>query len=69
MVLIGNIDGKLRTDRYVVYPRYQAKGHRTIANMYVTLLQLAGVKRDTFGMPDPNLKDLDQQGPLAELLA
>jgi hypothetical protein len=69
MVLIGNIDGKLRTDRYVVYPRYQAKGHRTIANMYVTLLQLAGVKCDTFGMADPNLKDLDQKGPLAELLA
>jgi hypothetical protein len=37
--------------------------------MYVTLLQLAGVKCDTFGMADPNLKDLDQKGPLAELLA
>lgn len=70
MVLIGNIDRKLRTDgRYVVFPRYQGRGHRTIANMYVTLLHLAGVRRDAFGMPDPNLRDLDQNGPLAELLA
>jgi hypothetical protein len=37
--------------------------------MYVTLLHLAGVRRDAFGMPDPNLRDLDQNGPLAELLA
>jgi hypothetical protein len=37
--------------------------------MYVTLLQLAGSKRESFGMADPNLKDLDQHGPLAELLA
>jgi len=24
---------------------------------------------DTFGMPDPNLADFDQHGPLAELIA
>jgi hypothetical protein len=37
--------------------------------MYVTLLQLAGSQRTSFGMPDPNLKDLDQHGPLEELLS
>jgi len=37
--------------------------------MYVTLLQLAGSMRDSFGMADPNLKDFDQHGPLAELMA
>jgi hypothetical protein len=37
--------------------------------MYVTLLQLAGSQRTSFGMGDPNLKDLDQHGPLEELLA
>jgi hypothetical protein len=37
--------------------------------MYVTLLQLAGSNRDTFGMRDQGLRDLDQNGPLAELLA
>ena len=54
---------------YVDYPGYGNQGHRTTANMYVTLLQLAGSQRTEFGMPDPNLKDLDQHGPLEELLA
>lgn len=69
MVVIGNMGGKLKTGRYVDYPGYGQKGHRTTANLYVTLLQLAGSNRESFGMADPNLKDLDQHGPLAELLA
>jgi hypothetical protein len=69
MVLIGNLGGKLKAGRYIDYPGYGQKNHRTTANMYVTLLQLAGSKRESFGMADPNLKDLDQHGPLAELLA
>ncbi|MEX2214169.1 MAG: DUF1552 domain-containing protein [Phycisphaeraceae bacterium] len=69
MVLIGNIDKKLKTGRYIDYPGYGHKHHRTTANLYVTLLHLAGADRDSFGMADPNLKDLDQHGPLAELLA
>jgi hypothetical protein len=69
MVLIGNIDGKLKTGRFVDYPGYAQPGHRTTANMYVSLLQLAGSQRDSFGMPDPALKDFDQHGPLAELFA
>ncbi len=69
MVVIGDMGGKLKTGRYVDFPGYGRKGHRTIANMYLTLLHLAGATRDTFGVSDPNLKDLDQTGPLAELLA
>jgi len=69
MVVIGNMGGQLKTGRYLDYPGYGQKGHRTTANMYVTLLQLAGSRRESFGQPDPNLKDLDQHGPLAELLA
>jgi hypothetical protein len=69
MVVIGDMGGKLKTGRYVDYPGYGHKGHRTTANMYLTLLHLAGAKRDTFGTPDPNLKDIDQTGPLSELLA
>ena len=45
------------------------KGHRTTANMDMTLLPPAGEKRDTFGVADPNLKDIDQSGPLGVLLA
>lgn len=69
MVVLGNLGGKLKTGRYVDYPGYGQKGHRTTANLYVTLLQLAGANRESFGMADPNLKDLDQHGPLVELLA
>jgi hypothetical protein len=68
MVLIGNIGNRLRTGRYIDYPGYGQRGHRTIANMYVTLLHLAGSDRDSFGMADQGLRDLDQHGPLAELL-
>jgi len=69
MVVLGNISGKLKTGRYVDYPAYGYKGHRTTANMYVTLLQLAGSDRTSFGMSDPGLKDFDQHGPLDELFA
>ena len=69
MVVLGNIGGKLKTGRFVDYPAYGYKGHRTIANMYVTLLQIAGSSRTSFGVPDPGLKDFDQHGPLEELLA
>lgn len=69
MVVIGNLGGKLKTGRYLDYPGYGQKGHRTTANLFVTLLQLAGAQRDSFGMADPGLKDFDQHGPLSELLA
>jgi hypothetical protein len=69
MVVIGNVNNKLRTGRYIDYPGYGYHGHRTTANMYVTLLQLAGSDRSSFGVPDPALQHLDQYGPLEELLA
>lgn len=68
MVVLGNIDGKLKTGRYLDYPAYGYPGHRTTANFYVTLLQLAGSTRTNFGKADPGLKDFDQHGPLEELL-
>lgn len=69
MVVLGNIGGTLKTGRYIDYPAYGYRGHRTTANMYVTLLQLAGASRDSFGTPDPGLKGFDQHGPLSELLS
>ncbi|MEM7395356.1 MAG: hypothetical protein AAF492_23740, partial [Verrucomicrobiota bacterium] len=68
VVMIGDAGGRLRAGRYLDYPGYGYLGHRTTANLYTTLLQLAGDRRDRFGMADPNLKDLDQSGPLSELL-
>ena len=68
-VMIGDAGGRLRTNRYVDYPGYGHLGHRTASNLYCTLLHIIGDQRARFGMPDPNLKDLDQSGPLTELLA
>ena len=70
MVVLGGLGGRLKTNgRFLNYPKYGGKGHRTIANMYTTFLHAAGAPQDHFGLQDPNLRDLDQNGPLAELLA
>ena len=68
-VMLGNAGGKLKAGRYVDYPGYAQLGHRTTANLYTTLLNIAGSSAERFGMADPNLKALDQSGPLTELLA
>ena len=68
-IMIGDAGGKLKAGRYVDYPGYGMLGHRTTANLYTTFLNLAGNNAERFGMADPNLKDLDQTGPLTELLA
>ena len=68
-VMIGSAGGRIKTGRYVDYPGYGHLGHRTTSNMYTTLLQMAGSRVEHFGMKDPKLKDLDQSGPLSELLA
>ena len=69
MVVLGDMGGKLKTGRYMDYPGYAQPGHRTTANMYTTLLQLAGSSETKFGVADPGLKDFDQHGPLEEWLA
>ena len=68
--ILGDLGGKLKTrGRFLQFPKYQAKDHRTTANLYCTLLHAAGKPCDNFGVPDPGLKDIDQSGPVAELLA
>ena len=42
---------------------------RTIANLYLSLQHAVGEPRDTFGVADFGLADLDQSGPLKEILA
>jgi len=69
MVVLGDLGGRLKSGRYLDYPAYGYQGHRMTANMYVTLLQLAGSQQTKFGMADPGLKDFDQHGPLEEWLA
>ena len=70
MIVLGDVGGRLKTrGRFLCYPRYGENGHRTVANFYSTLLHTAGAPRDRFGLADPNLSHLDQDGPLSELLS
>lgn len=67
-LLIGNFGGRLKLgNRYLRYPWYGHTGHRTIANLYLSLLHAVGDRRETFGIEDSAIKDLDQTGPLTEL--
>lgn len=68
-VVLGDAGGRLKAGRYIDYPGYGHLGHRTTGNFYTTLLNIAGSRAERFGMADPNLKDLDQTGPLVEWLA
>ena len=69
VILIGDLGGRLKLgNRYLRYPWYGQSGHRTIANLYLSLLQAVGDKRTTFGIPDSNIKDINQEGPLKELI-
>jgi hypothetical protein len=69
VVLLGGWARKLNlAGRYLQFPCYEAAGHRTISNLYLTLLEAAGAPRDSFGLSDPGLKDIDQRGLVAELL-
>jgi|TARA_B110001454_G_scaffold206554_1_gene217070 hypothetical protein len=69
-VLLGGMGKKLKMGRYLEYPKYGSKGHRTVGNFYLSLMQAAGIKTsETFGQQDATLKDLDLKGPLHELMA
>jgi hypothetical protein len=73
LVVLGNLGGKLKTaGRFLQFPTYQSAGHRTIANFYLALLHAVGDKRKIFGEIDPaleGLRDVDQTGPLTEIMA
>lgn len=69
-VPVGGASGKLRTQRYLQYPSYGRAGHRTIANLYISLLDAGAVPYgEHFGQIDPQLRDIDVRGPLGELRA
>ena len=68
-VLIGDLGGRLKLgNRYLRYPWYGSTGHRTINSLYTSLLHAVGEPAQTFGLPDSALLDLDQSGPLAEIM-
>lgn len=68
-VLIGDLGGRLKLgDRYLRYPWYGRAGHRTIASLYTSLLHAVGETCEGFGIADSQIKDLDQSGPLTEIM-
>ena len=70
VVLLGGSGGALRGGQYIQYPSYQKAGHKTLGNLYLTLLKAGGIEQgEQFGQLDPALRDLDLNGPLGELLA
>ena len=43
VVMLGNLGGRLKTGgRYLQFPKYQSAQHRTMANLYLTLLHADG---------------------------
>jgi hypothetical protein len=69
VVLLGGMGKNLKAGRYIEYPKYGSKGHRTVGNFYLSLMQAAGMQTsNSFGQLDSNLKDLDLDGPLRELM-
>jgi hypothetical protein len=68
-VIIGDLGGRLKLgNRYLRYPSYGDPGHRTIASFYLSLLHAVGDRRESFGIKDSAILDLDQEGPLAEIM-
>lgn len=70
MVLVGNLGGRLKTaGRFLQFPGYNKAGHRTMSNFFLSLLHAVGDRREKFGEPDRELRDIDTAGPLTEILA
>jgi len=68
-ILVGDLGGRLKLgNRYLRYPWYGQPGHRTVANLFTSVLHAAGDNRVRFGIPDVKLADLNQDGPLAEIM-
>lgn len=71
MLAIGDLGGALRMgNRYLAWPRYGSRGHRTISNWLTTVCHAAGEPIEQFGQVDLALSEESNQiGPLSELLA
>lgn len=67
MVALGNIGGAFKTGQYIHFPGYSFNGHRTISNLYLSLLHAAGLPQKSFGHLDRVLPaTIDQASPLSE---
>lgn len=68
-ILVGDLGGRLKLgNRYLRYPWYGNSGHRTVANLFTSILHAVGDPRKRFGLADITINDLDQDGPLTEIM-
>ena len=70
ILTLGGLGGAWKGGgRYLAWPRHGRQGHRTIGNFLTTVCHAAGQPVEHFGQLDLALStDLDQRGPLGELL-
>lgn len=69
-VVVGNMRDSLKTGRYLHYPAYNEPGHRTFANLLMSLLHGADLPCDRYGDRDRQLsEEIDQDGPLSEWIS
>lgn len=71
-MLLGGGGGRLKcAGRYIQFPAYGEKGHKTIGNWYTTILNAYGNPVEHYGNHDLHLKKngFDQTGAIAELFS
>jgi len=72
MVVLGGCAGKMKLPgRYIQFPGYGAKNHKTIGNWWTSVLNAYGNPIEHYGDMDPALMKggFDQKGPLPEIIA
>ncbi len=67
-VLVGNLGGRLRCERFIEYPAFGDHGNRSINALYCSLLHAAGKPREHFNL-EGTTKEVDKPGPLGEILS
>jgi len=69
IILVGDLGGRLKLgNRYLRFPWYGKPGHRTVSNFYTSILHVIGDRRERFGFADVKIADLNQDGPLSEIM-
>ena len=70
VVLLGGCGNKLKSGQYLQLPSYKKYGHKTLGNLYLSLLSAGGLETGNhFGQIDPALRDLDLKGTISELFS
>ena len=69
LIMLGDMNGAFKTEKYLHYPHYNQSGHRVLANYLMSLQHAAGMLVDDYGDRDLGLSEIsDQRGPLTELM-